>query len=133
MILPCRVANFQTKRQSLFNGNTLSTLCSPVNEDDSSPETNDRTFEVKSAKKSSLNGTFTLGAPDTTFTLINDVEDIQMNNIDDVEKIAKQQEDSLRQSCSNGWAASGQRSPARNLLINDRIKEINSNEVDLLC
>ncbi|CAG2102265.1 unnamed protein product [Medioppia subpectinata] len=105
------------KRQSLFNGSALSTLCSPVNEDDySSPETNDRTFEVNHNR--SLNGTFVRNnGRDNTFTLPSDV-DIQLNNIDDVEKIAKLQEDSLRQSCSNGWSAQ-HKSPNRSYTLDD--------------
>lgn len=115
------------KRQSLFNSSGMSSLCSPVNEDEySSPEANDRTFEVQTNKKS-LNGTFTKTTEnDTTFTLTND-EDIQLNNIDDVEKIAKLQEDSLRQSCSNGWSPTRQRSPIRSQLINNNRTQLYSN------
>ena len=141
-----RKRNIQ-KRQSIFNGG-LSSLCSPVNEDDySSPEANDRTFEVQTTKKT-MNGTFSLKpsadttfslkpssdttfsmkpSSDSTFTLSNE-EDIQLNNIDDVEKIAKKQEDSLRESCSNGWSPPAERSPTRNQTITNRMNAtINSN------
>lgn len=107
------------KRQSLFNGNHMSTLCSPVTEDDySSPETNDRTFEVTSTRKS-LNGTFNVKAADSTFTMENE----ELNNINDVEKIAKRQEDSLRQSCSNGYSTPTQKFSPRN----ETFSRINSN------
>lgn len=115
--------NFQ-KRQSLFNGTNLSTLCSPVNEDDnSSPEANDRTFEVMAVSpRKSLNGTFNINvkAADSTFTFQNE----ELNNMNDVEKIAKRQEDSLRgETLSNGYSTPSQKLSSRN----DTFSRINSN------
>ena len=98
------------KRQSLFNGNHFSTLCSPVTEDDSSPEGSDRTFEVMTSPRKSMNGTFNVKAADSTFTLQNE----ELNNMNDVEKIAKRQDDSLRESCSNGYSTPPQRPSPRN-------------------
>lgn len=112
------------KRESIFNGSVLSTLYSPVDENECTPEstityeTHNRTFEVQT-NKTLLNG---------TFTLENDCveDDIQLNNIDDVEKIAKRQEENLRQSCSNGSSPSRQRSPIRSNLsnVNNRDKRL---------
>ncbi|XP_054154230.1 uncharacterized protein LOC128952710 isoform X2 [Oppia nitens] len=113
----------RNKRQSLFNGTTLTTLCSPVNEDEySSPEANDRTFEVQTNANQLLNGTFNKNLGNNTFTMASDAH--QLNDMEDVEKIAKLQEDSLRQSCStNGWSVVNQ-SPNRTQLYT---RNINTN------
>jgi hypothetical protein len=96
------------KRESLFNGSALATLYSPEDENELITEStitngnHNKTFEVQNKQ---LNDTFTL-TTDNTFTLDND------SNIDDVEKMAKIQEENLRQSCSR------QRSPPRNHITN---------------
>ncbi len=124
------------KRESLFNGSALATLYSPEDENELIPEStitngnHNRTFEVQTTKQ--LNDTFTLNTAETTFTLHND-DYMQLNNIDDVEKMAKIQEENLRQSCSN---SSRQRSPLRNHMSNlnnrdERLSHLpNSNHIN---
>ena len=129
--------NNNTKRESLFklNGTSLSKLYSPEVENESTPEstmtyeTHNRTFEVQTHKKS-LNGTFILETAENTFIICNE-DEMQMNNIDDIEKMAAIQEENVKQSCSNS-----QRPPIRSHLsnFNDRVEKLsylpNDNQIN---